>query len=235
MAAVGLLVAGCGDDPEAAPTPDGTTSAPVGAVANCVVGDWRTTAVSGSAGGEAASASLSGGGGVALSVNRDGAATARFGDMQPVRFTVQIGDADAQGLFSYDGEVSTTIRATASDAEDVTPTASPATTGAGEESSPTATVTPTDSDATGESGTWEPVGDIDWGNLRLTVELTDPAQARLLDEAPIGDYLDDIARQTGNVVEPDPMLGPGRYTCAGDALTLSPDDDRGTTWTLERA
>jgi hypothetical protein len=84
------------------------------------------------------------------------------------------------------------------------------------------------------SGTWEPVGDVDWGQTRVTVELTEPVEVRPLDNVRIGDYVGDGADQTGNVVDVDPLLGTGRYECRGDALVLSPDGG-GITWTLERA
>jgi hypothetical protein len=86
------------------------------------------------------------------------------------------------------------------------------------------------------SGTWEPIGDVDWGQTRVTVDLTEPVKVRPLDNARIGDYVGDGADQTGNVVDVDPLLGAGRYECRGDTLVLSPDTDGGgITWTLERA
>ena len=85
------------------------------------------------------------------------------------------------------------------------------------------------------SGTWEPVGKVDWGQTRVTVDLTDPVKVRPLDNARIGEYVGDSADQTGNVVDVDPLLGTGRYECRGDTLVLSPDDGGGITWTLARA
>jgi hypothetical protein len=85
------------------------------------------------------------------------------------------------------------------------------------------------------SGTWEPVGTVDWGETRLTVDLTKPVQVRPLDNARIGDYVGDGANQTGNVVDVDPLLGTGTYECQGDTLVLAPDSDSGITWTLARA
>jgi hypothetical protein len=86
------------------------------------------------------------------------------------------------------------------------------------------------------SGALEPVGEVDWGRTRLTVDLTKPVRTRPLDNARIGDYLGDGANQTGNVVDVDPLLGTGRYECRADSLVLSPDGDGGgLTWTLDRA
>jgi hypothetical protein len=90
--------------------------------------------------------------------------------------------------------------------------------------------------AAATSGVWEPVGNVDWGQTRVTVDLTKPVRVRPLDNARIGDYAGDGASQTGNVVDVDPLLGTGRYECRGDSLVLSPDPDGGVlTWTLERA
>jgi hypothetical protein len=90
--------------------------------------------------------------------------------------------------------------------------------------------------ATATSGVWEPVGNVDWGQTRVTVDLTKPVRVRPLDKAAIGDYIGDSANQSGNVVDVDPLLGTGRYECRGDSLVLSPDPDGGVlTWTLERA
>jgi hypothetical protein len=90
--------------------------------------------------------------------------------------------------------------------------------------------------AAATSGVWEPVGDVDWGQTRVTVDLTKPVRVRPLDDARIGDYAGDSANQSGNVVDVDPLLGTGRYECRGDSLVLSPDPDGGVlTWTLERA
>ena len=90
--------------------------------------------------------------------------------------------------------------------------------------------------AAATSGVWEPVGNVDWGQTRVTVDLTKPVRVRPLDNAGIGDYVGDGANRTGNVVDVDPLLGTGRYECRGDSLVLSPDPDGGVlTWTLERA
>jgi hypothetical protein len=86
------------------------------------------------------------------------------------------------------------------------------------------------------SGVWAPVGDVDWAQTRVTVDLTKPVRVRPLDNAAIGDYIGDSANRSGNVVDVDPLLGTGRYECRGDSLVLSPDPDGGVlTWTLERA
>jgi hypothetical protein len=96
-------------------------------------------------------------------------------------------------------------------------------------------VTGTVRTGTGETGAWEPVPPVDWGDTRLTVELTEPLKVKVFDGVKIGDYLGDGADRTGNVVDVDPFLGAGRYECRGDTLVLAPSDDTGITWTLARA
>lgn len=102
--------------------------------------------------------------------------------------------------------------------------------------SPTGVPTPTDGAGQPSAGTWEPVGEADWDALRVTLDLTAPTQARLLDNAKVGEYATDLMGQTDGVVDVDPLLGEGSYRCDGDRLTLAPEpDDDGMTWTLERA
>jgi hypothetical protein len=88
---------------------------------------------------------------------------------------------------------------------------------------------------TATSGTWEPAGPIDWSQVKVTLELTDPVQSKPLDNLPIKDYLGEKSSQTGGVVDIDPMLGSGSYTCEGTAtLILTPKDQNGLKWTLTR-
>ncbi|GAA4734647.1 hypothetical protein [Phytohabitans rumicis] len=87
----------------------------------------------------------------------------------------------------------------------------------------------------GQTGTWEPVPPVEWGDTRLTVELTEPLRLRVFDNVRIGDYLGDGAGDTGNVVDVDPFLGKGTYECRAGTLILAPADDSGITWTLTRA
>jgi hypothetical protein len=87
-------------------------------------------------------------------------------------------------------------------------------------------------DATSQSGTWEPVGTIDWTNVKVTVDLTKPASLKLLDNVGISTYTGDKAAQSGGVVDVDPILGKAKYQCMGDTMTLSPVDGNGLTWEL---
>lgn len=88
---------------------------------------------------------------------------------------------------------------------------------------------------TATSGSWEPAGSIDWSQVRVTLELTEPVQAKPLDNLPIRDYLGDKSSQTGGVVDIDPMLGSANYTCEGTTtLILTPQDNQGLKWTFTK-
>ncbi|MEH1127183.1 hypothetical protein [Micromonospora sp. CPCC 206061] len=214
LTAMALTAAACGDDEPAQPEPGGDANAsptPGGPFASCLVGDWRSTGVEGRAGGDVASATIQGGGGVAVTIQDSGEVRADFRDMRPITFTARLGDADLQGEFSYAGEASGTFR--------------------------TETVTPGGTAPASGFGVWEPVGPVDWEAVRLTLRLTDPADATLLDNAPVGDYLGEAAERTGDIVDTDPVLGEGGYECRGDTIVLRPDEDEegGITWALARA
>lgn len=90
----------------------------------------------------------------------------------------------------------------------------------------------TDTDAS--SGGWSTVGSVEWGGVRLTLDLTEPVVARPFEDAPIGDVVDQADELTGEVVDIDPILSEGTFDCQDDMLILRPADD-GMTWTFRRA
>jgi hypothetical protein len=242
LAGLGLAVGGCaGTEPGASGPTTGTTSAAPeptvsGTAPGCMVGTWRTTQVSGHAAGSVASGSISGGSGATVTISQNGQVRADFSGMQPLSFTAEVAGNAVSGSATYGGQGTATINASATG--NGTATSAPATpaTPPVPSASPSATATATTAPATtGEEGTWEPVGVIDWSALRLTLELTKPLEARLLDNAPIGDYVDDAAEQSGKVIETDPILGAGAYSCQGSTLVLKGDTDgEGLTWTLTK-
>lgn len=215
MAASGLVMAGCVDDsattsPSAGASSAGASSSTVsasagGPVASCVTGNWRSTTVGAQAANGAASANVSGGGGVAVTVGANGQTTVDFSNMQPVAFTATAAGTEVSGRFTLAGKVAGTVR-----------------TG------------PATASSEGTSGSWEPAQPIDWGDTRVTVDLTQPMKVRVLDNAQLDDYVGDGASRTGNVIDVEPLLGKGRYQCTGDTLVLTPDDG-GMSWTLSRA
>ncbi|MDQ7907123.1 hypothetical protein RB614_21655 [Phytohabitans sp. ZYX-F-186] len=238
LAGLGLAAGGCaGTEPGASgPTPDTTTSAAPaptvsGTASGCMVGTWRTTQVSGHAASAAASGSISGGSGATLTISPNGQVRADFNGMEPLSFTAEVAGNAVAGAATYGGQGTATIKAsTRSTASPATPGTPPAPTG-----SASAAPSPSASGSAAEEGIWEPVGQIDWSALRLTLELSKPVQARLLDNAPIGDYIDDAAEQSGQAIETDPILGAGAYTCQGSTLILKGDTDTdGLIWTLTK-
>jgi hypothetical protein len=217
MALSGLVLAGCVDD-SATTSPSGSASAPAAstptasagsgaAVASCVTGNWRSTAASAQAASGTASANLTGGSGVAVMVGPNGETVVDFSKMQPVDFTTKVAGSEVRGQFTFAGRVTATVRTGSAGAS--------------------ASATP------GTDGTWEPVPPTNWGDTRVTVDLTSPVKVRPVDNVRISDYAGDGASRTGNVVDIEPLLGKGRYQCQGDTLMLTPDD--GMSWTLTRA
>lgn len=226
--AAGMLLTGCGDDESPGASPTGgtaTSTAPspaVGAVADCVVGDWRTTALPADTEVGAVNADVTGGAGVAISISPEGATTIDFSGMQPIAFSARIAEVAVAGRFTYAGTARGTMT-TEPTTESVSPSATGAAPGASASAAPAAT------------GTWRPVGDINWQGVRFTLDLTEPAQARPFDDVPLGEYTGGEADRTGDVVDIDPFFDAGRYTCRGDTLTVSPDDDGDLPMVLQRA
>jgi hypothetical protein len=245
------------------PTPTGSTTAAAptgGPVASCVTGEWRSTSASGQAGGGLASGSVSGGSGVAVKIGPTGATTIDFSAMQPVNFTARLADTKVAGTFSYAGQATGTVRtgvdggagpasatpgtAAPSSAAPGTSAPSSAAPGTSAPSSAAPGTSAPSSAAPGSSapsggtgtgaGSWAPIPPLNWGDTRVTVKLTEPAQATLFDNVRIAEYVGDGASRSGDVVDIQPLLGEGRYQCTGDTLTLTPKDAGGLTWVLRR-
>jgi hypothetical protein len=214
VAGLGLVLAGCaegttpGASPSGSPTGGSGSAAAGGPVASCVVGNWRSTALTaeGASKRNNVSAQLTGGAGISVKIGQAGATTIDFSSMQPVNFSAKVAGADVRGSFTYAGTASGQIS---------TGTAPTGT---------TATPAP--------SGSWAPVGDLNWDATTLTLDLTAPVQARPFDNTPIGKY---VGSQTGNAVDIDPIFDRGTYTCSGDTLTITPDKDADIPWTLKKA
>jgi hypothetical protein len=89
----------------------------------------------------------------------------------------------------------------------------------------------------GTSGTFEPIGTVDFGSVVVTVDLTSPTTARVADKVPLSQFVGTNAANTGNAVDPQPILRKGTFDCSGSTLKLGPPP--GTTgvgtWTLEKA
>jgi hypothetical protein len=83
------------------------------------------------------------------------------------------------------------------------------------------------------SGVWQMVEPVDWSEVSVTLDLTEPVRARPFEDAPLGDVIEEVDEVTGEVVDVDPVLSDGTFRCEGDELVLSPADD-GITWTFRR-
>lgn len=210
-AGLGLALAGCaegtgtpGAGASGSPTATKTSGGPV---ASCIVGDWRSVALTADAASKRnnVSANLTGGAGIKVKVGPNGATTIDFTGMDPVNFSAKVANTDVRGKFTYAGTASGTVSTGPAPAN--------------------ATVTPK------PSGSWEPVGDLNWSATTLTLDLTEPVQARPFDNTPIGKY---VGTQTGNAVDIDPIFDRGTYTCGGDTLTITPDKDADTPWVLKK-
>lgn len=88
-------------------------------------------------------------------------------------------------------------------------------------------------DATSTTGTWEPVGQADFSDVRITVDLSEPVKVRAFDNVRISPLIAGD-QQSGGAIEADPMLGQAQYRCGANTLSLSRADGSGLTWQLSR-
>jgi hypothetical protein len=211
-AGIGLALAGCADNAGtsgASPSGSASGASPSsgGTVASCVVGTWRTTGIDADAASRRnnVSAALTGGAGISVKISEIGATNIDFSGMEPVNFNAKVAGATVRGKFTYGGTAAGHVSTGPAPAGSATP-------------APT--------------GSWAPVGDLNWGETKLTLDLTEPVQARPFDNTPIGRY---VGSDTGNAVDIDPIFDKGTYTCGGDTLTITPDDDADISWTLKRS
>jgi len=228
--ALGLLaagIAGCTSGTgtgQATPTPTPTTAAAV-----CPVGDWRSTQVASSASTGGVTVTLQGGSGVSLKVADGGTVNADFTGMQPIGFTGQVAGQEATGEFSYSGPISgmVSLGAAASPTASASPAAS---------ASPSASPSPAGSGAA-TGGSWTPAGQVTWGDLLITIRVTKPISATVVDNVKVSDVTGAQTTQAGGAIDLQPLLRPGQYSCQGDNLVinLSAGPGPGMTWTFARA
>jgi hypothetical protein len=89
---------------------------------------------------------------------------------------------------------------------------------------------------TGNSGTLEPTGAVDFSTLKVTVKLTAPAAVTVADNMPISEFAGSGTADTGGAVDAQPILKKSQYECSGNTLKLSPPAgaaDTGT-WTFRK-
>jgi hypothetical protein len=72
------------------------------------------------------------------------------------------------------------------------------------------------------TGTWEPVGTVDFNTLTVTVDLTTPASMRVADKIPLSQFAGTGASDAGNAVDAQPILRKSTYKCGDGKLELAP-------------
>jgi hypothetical protein len=230
FAIVALGLAGCASggttSPTATPTPTPTTPA-------CPFGDWQSTQVTASAATGGATLTLQGGSGVALTVGQDGAVQADFTGMQPIAFTGQAGGVQATGELTYSGPIRGSVPLGSGST-----TASPSGTSTGTGSTP-ATSPSTSAGAAGAAGgsPWQPSGPVDVENLMVTVKLTAPLAATVLNNVKVSDVTGAQTTQIGSAVDLQPLLRSGQYRCDGANLVIDLSTAASAppvTWTFAR-
>jgi hypothetical protein len=219
------------------------TPSPTVATAVCPYGDWRSTQVTASGSAVGVTLALQGGSGVTMTVAQDGATNADFTAMQPITFTAQVVNTEARGEFRYLGPISGMMNvAGTGGASTATPggaTASPSASPGSTPSPSPGTATPTagPTGGTGTTGPWQPVGQINFADLRATIKVTAPVSATIADNVKLSEITGNQTTQVGNAVDLQPLLRAGQYTCSGDQLTvvLSSGNTPTVTWTFARA
>jgi hypothetical protein len=233
--ALGITACASGQNTETPTTPSASPTPP----AECPVGTWQSTQVASGGAAGAASVTAQGGSGVRLTVAPDGAVTVDFSAMQPVVYTASLAGAQLKGEYQYAGTMSGAVTlpgAMPSGAATPTPgtvSPAPATPGA----TPTTGAMPTTpAGGPGTSGPWQPAGTVNIDALKITVRVTEPVAATVVDNVAIGQVTGAQRTQAGNAIDLQPLLRAGQYTCSGDTLTVVPSESGPTvTWTLQRA
>jgi hypothetical protein len=83
----------------------------------------------------------------------------------------------------------------------------------------------------GSTGPWESAPGVDWGTVRVTVEVHG---TKVLDNVPLADLAAGAGGLPGGT-DTQPVLGAGTYTCTGDRLTVAQrTGGSAVTWTLHR-
>ena len=91
--------------------------------------------------------------------------------------------------------------------------------------------------SSGNSGTFEPTGPVDFKTVTVTVNLTSPATVTVADKLPLTEFTGTGTADTGGAVDAQPVLKKSQYSCDGGMLKLSPPagaPDTGT-WTFSKA
>jgi hypothetical protein len=241
LAPLAILVAGAVGACSTAPGSNTTTpsATPTPATA-CPVGSWRSTAVTASTSVAGATIAFQGGSGVSVTIGADGAVTADFSSMQPIGFTADAAGVQVRGEIAYSGTIQGTVQMNASGSPSgaLTTSSSPlGTSPSGTAGSPAAPTTT--SGSAGNSAPWKPTGTVNRDNLRVTVRVSQPVAATVVDNLKVTDVPGVASQQAGNAVDLQPLLHDGQYTCEGnDKLTITTSaagsNGPSVTWVLSR-
>jgi hypothetical protein len=227
----GLFLVGtaaCTGTPTTSPTATPTTP-PVPA---CPVGSWTSTGATANTP-AGVNVTFDGGSGVKLTVGDDGKVKADFAGMKPVTFTALVAGAQVRGEITYGGSTDGTVDLKATAPATSSTSASGGTTGLS-----TPTGSPTGSSAgSGKSGAWHPTGTVNVSALRITVKVTQPVAATILDNAKVSDVTGSQTTQVANAVDLQPLLREGTYSCGTDnkTLTITTSNAPTVVWSMTRA
>jgi hypothetical protein len=232
----GLFLVGtaaCTASPTTTPTATPTTPP----VPVCPVGSWTSTGATANTP-AGVNITFDGGSGVKLTVGDDGKVKADFSGMKPVTFTALVAGAQVRGEITYNGTTDGTVdlKATAAPTSSTASPLASASASGGPAGASTPTGSPTAA-GSGKSGGWHPTGTVNVAALRITVKLTQPIAATILDNAKVTDVTGSQTTQVANAVDLQPLLREGTYRCGTDnnTLTITTSSSPTVVWSLSRA
>lgn len=229
LAAAAGGLAGCTTAPGTTATPSATPTTP--AAPTCPAGNWTSTGVAATTSVGTVPVTLQGGSDVKTTIGGDGAVTADFTGMKPVVYSATVAGSEVTGEFTYAGSVKGTLSG-ASGAASSSASATASTSSA----AATPTTSASASNGSAATSTWS-VGQVNWGDLKLTAKLTKPVPLTVIDNVKLTDVSGTQTTALGNVVDLQPLLRSGVYSCGGnDRLTITPSGTGGpaVAWTFAR-
>jgi len=182
-----------------------------------------------------ASLTLDGGSGVKVTIGPDGAVKADFTGMQPAVFTTMVGTTQVKGDIAYQGSEDGKVDLSATGSSATTPATTATAQPGGATGTPTAGSGATSGN--GASGSWQPSGQVNSGDLKITVRLTAPLPTTLVNNVKVSEVGGQTA-QAGAAIDLQPLLRAGTFQCDGQTnlvITTSSGGGPSITWKLTRA